>query len=86
MSLGRHVHVDYCRGDPHDNPEVQHINERMDPNPDQAKDWITHGLYWRRMGEPVVQTFRLILPMNTLYYFQVSKVRETTNVKNIFPD
>jgi hypothetical protein len=44
------VHIDYCRGDPHNDPEVLHINERMDPNPDQAKDWITHGLYWRRMG------------------------------------
>jgi hypothetical protein len=65
-SLGRHVHIDYCRGDPHDIPEVLHINERMDPNPDQAKDWITHGLYWRRMGEHVVQTFQLILPMNPL--------------------
>jgi hypothetical protein len=84
-SLGRHVHVDYCRGDPHDNPGVQHISERMGPNPDQEKDWITHGLYWRRMGERAVQTFRSILPMNPLY-FQVSKVREATNVKNIFPD
>jgi hypothetical protein len=63
-ALGRHVHIDYCRGDPHDNPEVLHTNERMDPNPDQAKDWITHGLYWRRMGELIVQTFRLILLMN----------------------
>ena len=50
-SMGRHVHVDYCRGDPHDNPEVLHINERLVPNPDQAKDWITHGLHWRRTGE-----------------------------------
>ena len=50
-SMGRHVHIDYCRGDPHDNPEVLHINERIIPNPDQAKDWITHGLHWRRTGE-----------------------------------
>jgi hypothetical protein len=49
-SMGRHVHIDYCRGDPCDNPEAQHINERMVPNPDQEKDWITHGLHWRRMG------------------------------------
>jgi len=48
--MGRHVHIDYCRGDPCDNPETQHINERMVPNPDQPKDWITHGLHWRRMG------------------------------------
>ncbi|KAN0128699.1 hypothetical protein V8E53_013518 [Lactarius tabidus] len=25
-----------------------HIDERMVPNPDQDKDWITHGLHWRR--------------------------------------
>ncbi|KAI0297435.1 hypothetical protein BC826DRAFT_166673 [Russula brevipes] len=49
-SMGRHVHIDYCRGDPCDNPETQHINERMVPNPDEPKDWITHGLHWRRMG------------------------------------
>ncbi|KAF8270132.1 hypothetical protein EI94DRAFT_1572312 [Lactarius quietus] len=46
-SMGRHVHIDDCRGNPHDNSEVLHINERIVPNPDQAKDWITHGLHWR---------------------------------------
>ena len=54
-SMGRHVHIDYCRGEPHDNPEVLHIDERMVPNPDQDKDWITHGLHWRRMGENVTR-------------------------------
>ncbi|KAI9443992.1 hypothetical protein H4582DRAFT_2095349 [Lactarius indigo] len=49
-SMGRHVHVDYCRGDHHENPEVLHITEKIDPNPCQPKDWITHGLHWRRMG------------------------------------
>ena len=54
-SMGRHVHIDTCHGEPHDNPEVLHINERLVPNPDQAKDWITHDLYWRRMGEFVTR-------------------------------
>ena len=49
-SMGRHVHIDDCRGDPHD-PEALHIDERNYTNPDQAKDWITHGLHWRRMGK-----------------------------------
>jgi hypothetical protein len=49
-SMGRHVHINDCRGDPH-GPEVVHINERILPNPEQAKDLITHGLYWRRLGE-----------------------------------
>ena len=49
-SMGRHVHIDDCRSDPHDS-EVLHINERIAPNPEREKDWITHGLHWRRMGE-----------------------------------
>ena len=63
-SIGRHVHIDYCRGDPHDNPEVLHINEKMDSNPDLARDWVTHSLHWRRMGEPLVETLPLISLMN----------------------
>ena len=58
-SMGRHVHVDYCHGEPHDDPEISHINERILPNPDQNKDWITHGLHWRRMGEFVARTLRV---------------------------
>jgi hypothetical protein len=50
MSVGRHLHIDDCRGDPH-GPEVVHINERILPNLEQAKDLITHSLYWRRLGE-----------------------------------
>jgi hypothetical protein len=53
-SMDRHVHIDYCRreeGGPCDGAEVQHIDTRMIPNPDKPKDAITHGLYWRRMGE-----------------------------------
>ncbi|KAH9014402.1 hypothetical protein EDB85DRAFT_2295948 [Lactarius pseudohatsudake] len=52
-SLGRHVHVDYCRAGEDgtcDGAEVQHIGARIFPNPDKPKDWITHGLSWRRMG------------------------------------
>jgi hypothetical protein len=56
-SMGRHVHIDYCRGDLHDNSEVLHIDERIVPNPDQAKDWITHRLHWRRMGEFIRRTY-----------------------------
>ena len=54
--LGRHVHVDYCRSA---NPvscsgaEVQHISTRVQPNPERAKDWITHDLHWKRMGVPL---------------------------------
>ncbi|KAH8989296.1 hypothetical protein EDB92DRAFT_2003843 [Lactarius akahatsu] len=50
-SLGRHVHVDYCRAGEDgtcDGAEVQHIGARINPSPDKPKDWVTHGLSWRR--------------------------------------
>lgn len=50
--------MDYSHGrdEPHYNPEISHINERILPNPDQEKNWITHDLHWRRMGEFVART------------------------------
>lgn len=53
---GRHAHIDYCEeADANDcnNAESEHITERMNPNPDQAKDWISHGAYWARSGRIV---------------------------------
>ena len=53
-SMGRHVHIDYCRAKenvPCEGAEVEHIKLRMNPNPSRPKDAITHGLYWRRMGK-----------------------------------
>ena len=61
-SMGRHVHIDDCRGDPHD-PVAFHINERSVPDPDKEKDWITHGLHWRRMGEFVTGALFEVLLM-----------------------
>ncbi|KAA1477855.1 hypothetical protein DENSPDRAFT_933970 [Dentipellis sp. KUC8613] len=52
-SLGRHVHIDWCRteaGQPCEGTDVEHISRRMQPDPDRAKDFITHELYWRRKG------------------------------------
>ncbi|KAI9450262.1 hypothetical protein BJY52DRAFT_1175724 [Lactarius psammicola] len=49
-SIGRHVHVDICRGSDSHHSETQHINKRISPDPDQPKDRITHALHWRRMG------------------------------------
>ena len=61
-SMGRHAHIDDCRGDPHD-PEAVHINEGIVPNLGQEKDWITHELYWRRMGESVAGSLSEVLLM-----------------------
>ncbi|KAF8261846.1 hypothetical protein EI94DRAFT_1705222 [Lactarius quietus] len=49
-SMGRHAHVDICRGFDSHNSKTQHITARIPPNPDQDKDWITHALHWLRMG------------------------------------
>jgi hypothetical protein len=53
-SMGRHVHISYCRaadGDhrPSDEPEVRHIDEPMTSNPNKPKDAVTHGLFWREL-------------------------------------
>ncbi|KAG0701346.1 hypothetical protein DFH29DRAFT_990130 [Suillus ampliporus] len=45
QAVGRHIHVDYCR-----DPDVQHISKRLLPNPERAKDCVTHNLFWRRAG------------------------------------
>ncbi|KDQ64238.1 hypothetical protein JAAARDRAFT_201615 [Jaapia argillacea MUCL 33604] len=54
QSMGRHVHIDYCRKDPLSptctGAETQHITARMMPNPERPKDWISHKLFWRRTG------------------------------------
>ena len=53
QDMGRHVHLDYCRTNPGDRcggAEMQHITTRFTPNPDSAKDWVSHGLHWRRSG------------------------------------
>jgi len=53
-SLGRHVHIDYCRAeDPAscNDSEVQHMTEKMVPHPERPKDTLTHDLHWRRMGK-----------------------------------
>ena len=53
LTMGRHVHIDYCRAEDESvcgSTEVQHIPERLAPEPDRPKDRITHNLYWRRAG------------------------------------
>ena len=54
-AMGRHVHIDYCRADDDaacsGNEELQHLTRRMQPNPDRAKDVLTHTLFWKRTGK-----------------------------------
>ncbi|KAG8935125.1 hypothetical protein FRC02_008587 [Tulasnella sp. 418] len=51
--LGRHAHIDYCRTDPNQScqgQEWEHSHEQVSPEPDKPKDWISHKLYWARLG------------------------------------
>ena len=55
QSLGRHVHVAWCRTDARSiatcgGLEHEHIKTVMQPEPSKPKDWITHNMYWRRSG------------------------------------
>lgn len=49
---GRHAHVDFCRNwpEPCREVELEHARERIEPQPDRPKDWISHRLFWARTG------------------------------------
>ncbi|KAG9024253.1 hypothetical protein FRB95_011741 [Tulasnella sp. JGI-2019a] len=52
-NLGRHAHVDYCRNEDQDfcqDPESEHIDAKMHPQPDRPKDWVSHKAFWARTG------------------------------------
>ena len=65
---GRHTHIDFCRalsaGECRD-PEVSHITVPIQPNPEKAKDWVTHELHWQRLGMCVPSFGYYILMLNT---------------------
>ncbi|POG65607.1 hypothetical protein GLOIN_2v1665293 [Rhizophagus irregularis DAOM 181602=DAOM 197198] len=55
--LGRHRHIDYCKneencksGNQGQGQDIQHINEKVQPNPEKPKDFISHKLFWERTG------------------------------------
>ncbi|CAG8553477.1 11111_t:CDS:10 [Acaulospora morrowiae] len=53
--IGRHLHVDYCKDEGTcklntNNPYIKHVEDQFDPNPQQAKDFISHHLFWERSG------------------------------------
>ncbi|CAE6457353.1 unnamed protein product, partial [Rhizoctonia solani] len=49
---GRHAHIDFCREPDtcQGGVELEHISERMHPDPNRPKDWISHRLNWARSG------------------------------------
>lgn len=56
--LGRHAHLEFCR-----NPlgicqeaDTEHVHERIQPEPDAPKDWVSHKLFWTRTGRHVQET------------------------------
>ena len=45
-------HIDYCRGEangPCDRAELQHVSNRIVPQPDGPKDTVAHNLAWRKV-------------------------------------
>ncbi|KDQ16740.1 hypothetical protein BOTBODRAFT_53828 [Botryobasidium botryosum FD-172 SS1] len=49
--MGRHAHISPCRSSGSgvcSQPEVEHIDTPMAPDPDMPKDWISHRLFWAR--------------------------------------
>ncbi|CAE7194406.1 unnamed protein product [Rhizoctonia solani] len=51
---GRHAHIEFCRepdaSSCQGTAELEHIRERMLPDPHLPKDWISHRLKWARSG------------------------------------
>lgn len=87
-SLGRHVHIDYCRasgGRTCSDAEVQHLGTRITPDANRPKDAVTHGLSWRRMGlscfhfscVPCSLTKKFRLQRSYLLYFFADTLKET---------
>ncbi|CAB5351465.1 unnamed protein product [Rhizophagus irregularis] len=61
-NLGRHRHIDYCKNEKNcksgnQGQDIRHINEKVQPNPEKPKDFISHKLFWERTGfkDPTVQ-------------------------------
>jgi hypothetical protein len=82
-SMGRHVHIDYCRTEDNtscEGAELQHIEKRMVPNPQRPKDAVTHSLYWRRMGTLVISCLVLFRVKVRL---QASKVMVTPSLSQV---
>ncbi|KIK82025.1 hypothetical protein PAXRUDRAFT_832450 [Paxillus rubicundulus Ve08.2h10] len=54
QAMGRHAHISPCRAPDlaacEGDDQIQHIHRKLHPNPDDAKDFVTHGLFWRRTG------------------------------------
>jgi hypothetical protein len=79
-SMGRHIHIDYCRTEdemPCEGAELQHIETQMVPNTQRPKDAVTHSLYWRRMGTLVISC---LVRLHAKVRLQASKVMATSSL------
>ncbi len=75
-SLGRHIHIDYCRAktpaECRVNNEVEHIMKKLQPQPDRPKDFLAHNLFWKRSGNLI---FVIVHPTLCLTHLQGSRIR-----------
>ena len=79
-SLGRHVHIDYCRAEtPAEcrmNNEVEHITKKLQPEPDKPKDFLTHNLFWKRSGKSCITH-----PLQCLTFRQDLRIHIRTKIR-----
>ena len=85
-SLGRHVHIDYCRAktpaECRVNNEVEHVTRKLQPEPDRPKDFLTHNLFWKRSGKSIFVThWRLCLTV-----LQDSRIRIRAKIRITLPN
>jgi hypothetical protein len=70
-AMGRYVHIDYCRAVDeaacNGNRELQHLTRKIQPDPDRAKDVLTHSLFWKRSGVCLLGAFALADRPSELY-------------------
>ncbi len=82
-SLGRHIHIDYCRAktpaECRVNNEVEHIMKKLQPQPDRPKDFLAHNLFWKRSGNLI---FVIVHPTLCLTHLQGSRIRIRAKIRH----
>ena len=80
-TLGRHVHIDYCRAktpaECRVNNEIEHITKKLLPELDRPKDFLTHNLFWKRSGKSIFDT----RPLQCSTLFQGSRIRIRAKIR-----
>ena len=54
-NVGRHIHIEFCRSATEEQDACKgagllHVHSEIAPNPERPKDFVSHSLYWARLG------------------------------------